>query len=384
MKIALVSTAALPAPAPGYAGLENVVWWLAEGMSRKGHDVVLLTTSDSPKLGEWKTTPGTVQADTGGRLRVVGTNPSRWDGNGERDNFFAYMKLLEAEFGNGEGVIFDHTWAAYAYMLVSGQPGVCGPHPNMKLLHMHHGMLGFNQSPNVPHPRFLAASNQSAQLYSQIMKPGIAVRAIHHGIPPVSDQESEMAMKTDGNYLLSLNRMTQEKGIHIAIDCAIRARMKIKVVGDDQHVADQAYVHRIYEQCRNSGGLAEYYGSVDNLTKTNLIQNCSAVVAFTQSDWMEVFGLYVLEALQMGKPVIASKRSLLFLDQGYTEIIRPGVDGFLPSTPDEMVHAISQLQSIDREKCRERVKMWFTQDHMVDRYLEVAQGILAGDARYNW
>lgn len=384
MKIAVISSAAVPSPPPAYGGLEAITWWQAEGMARKGHDVMLITTSDSPKLGEWQTIPGTQQGDTGGRLRVIGTIPSSWHGNGERDNFFAYQKLLETEFGDGQGVIWDSTWAAYAYMLHAGQPGVCEAHPKMKICHMHHGMLGFNQPPNVPHPRFCAASSQAATLYAAIIRPGIPVRTIHHGIPPISDQESDAAMKTDGGYLLSLNRITQEKGIHVAIDCAIRTKTPIYVCGEDTTVISQEYVHQVYEQCRNSGELAKYYGSVDNLTKQSLLQNCRAVIAFTQPDWMEVFGLFVLEALQYGKPVILARRAALGLSHGYVDIVRNGIDGFLVDTPDEMVSAIQALPQIDRNKCRERVKEAFTQEHMVDRYIKESEGIMNGDPAYNW
>ena len=54
MRIALVSTCALPAPPPAYGGTELVIAELAKALVQLGHDVTLFATGDSrPQARLW-------------------------------------------------------------------------------------------------------------------------------------------------------------------------------------------------------------------------------------------------------------------------------------------------------------------------------------------
>ena len=52
MRIAIISTAAVAVPPPGYGGTERVLHYLTEGLVQGGHDVTLFATGDSRTSAE--------------------------------------------------------------------------------------------------------------------------------------------------------------------------------------------------------------------------------------------------------------------------------------------------------------------------------------------
>jgi glycosyltransferase involved in cell wall biosynthesis len=77
-----------------------------------------------------------------------------------------------------------------------------------------------------------------------------------------------------------------------------------------------------------------------------------------------------LEALACGTPVFALR------DGGIPEIVNE-TSGFICNKPEEMVDAISKIDSISSRACRERAE-WFSIDRCSDRYEQLYQTILDG------
>jgi glycosyltransferase involved in cell wall biosynthesis len=312
---------------------------------------------------------GTMETEKGGRLTVIETGYPDYEGWNERTHYMGYREFMEKNFATEDSIIFDHTWLAYPYLSQL-------KNNKLRVVHTHHGevdrQLYSNNPPPVQYPRFMGLSKTHAQHLSQIM--ACPVRHCYNGIY-ISDK---FEPQKDDGYFLSLNRISLEKGIHNAIDIAVSTRNRIKVIGDDIHVADHRYVQRIIEQCRNSGGLAEYYGLVDDDTKLELLSKSKCVISCTDSRWIEGFGLYCCEAGAYGKPVLA------LINGGIPEIVENKKTGFLASSTEKLKDYVNSLGDIDPLACRKRIEDNFTIQHMTNRYLTIAAGVLAGDITYNW
>jgi glycosyltransferase involved in cell wall biosynthesis len=368
MKILIISTAAIPTPPPddGYSGLERICAWLTFEFAKRGHDVTLVSAKGSPWEGSHPIMDGDKQIAT---MNVIGTiNPS-WDGRMERNHYLEYQKLLEKEFSDGNSIVIDHTWWCYSYL--SKQK-----YPDMNLIHTHHGLLGFTQPPPVLHPRFLGLSTFHADYMNTQLK--IPVRHIHNGIPLTQFPEDYDFSKHKGSFLLSLNRITAEKGIKNSIDIAVATKTPIILVGDDTKVGDQQYVNDVIERCRHSNGLAQYMGLVDNKTKNQLLQQCKAVIACPAPNWREAFGLYAVEAMNFYKPVIAVANG------GLNDIVINGTNGFIAPNPELLKPFVEKLDDIDPQACRNNVEQRFSTDIMAQNYLNLFQKILDKDESSYW
>ena len=246
----------------------------------------------------------------------------------------------------------------------------------MNLIHTHHGMLGFRTAPHVLHPRFVGLSTYHSQYMSNMLN--IPVRHVHNGIPLVSFPENFDPLSTKGDYLLSLNRITDEKGIHDCIDVAVSTNTPIKIVGDDTKVLSQQYVNNIIERCRHSNGLAQYYGLVDTNTKNQLLKNCKALIACPKQTWLEAFGLYAVEAMAYYKPVLALNNG------GLNDIVVHNYTGYLASNTEQLKQFVPHLDNIDPKSCRATVEQKFTKEIMAENYLSLFQKILDKDPSSLW
>ena len=390
-KVAIISTAAIASPPPNgqYSGVEAVSYNLAEGLTKLSNDVTLITTNESPKIGVFQAK--NANNEVVGSLEVKATGPTSWEPLAERSMFVNYVPWLEKEFGEGQGVIIDMSWGGWPYVLMAGKLGL-KPHPNMKIIHVCHAMANwFNPLeqkfviPPVPWPRMIGVSaNQAAYLSNQY---GVPVRHVYNGInlPPYEKLDvsgmNNVAVppKTDPQYLLSLNRIGVEKGIHDCIDVALRTGWKMKVVGADSWV-EQKYVAEIVDKCHFSDGQVEYYGHVDNDTKWNLITNCKAgIFCPNPSRYIEAFGINAVECNALGRLVVALRNG------GHIDTIQNGVNGFLCNNVDEIVNVVksNQLDNINSDNCRIAAER-FSVENMARGYQELILGVMENRNEYKW
>jgi glycosyltransferase involved in cell wall biosynthesis len=394
LKICIISSAAIGTPPQEseYAGLEVMTGNLAVELARRGHHVVLFSAKGSRLVGHWEFEVEGTGEKGGGELDVYETvEPTMKDAAAEFNHFQACNTFILEHFGKGQGVVIDMTWTMWAYFMISGlHANIFGirvdidPHPDMKLVHMHHGMPNASSiPPNVKFPRILGTSTTHAYFVGQIMR--TYARYIWHGIelPEVTLEDCTPTSPdfADGQpYLLSLNRMTDEKGIHDSIGVAVQAGMKIVVAGDDTKVRDSGYVAQMIELCRNTGNY--YYGLIDSYTKEELLKHCSALITcpITQGPkaWVEAFGLAQLEAMAYFKPVLST------MNGGIKDTVVHGQTGFLAETPQELVQYVSRLSEIDPNACRKRVEEHFTIEKMGERWEQLLRDIMNDVPSSKW
>lgn len=111
-----------------------------------------------------------------------------------------------------------------------------------------------------------------------------------------------------GNYFLVITRLASWKRVDIAIKACEELSLPLKIIGNGPDMDRLKSV---------AGKNTEFYGSIDDIQKGELLKNCKAVI----NTQLEDFGIVPLEALACGKPVIA------FGKGGVLETIESGITG---------------------------------------------------------
>jgi glycosyltransferase involved in cell wall biosynthesis len=336
--------------------------WVSKNLAKETHDVTLISARGScSSLGEKKPH----------NLTIIETIKPSWEGQtAEEAHYLLYKDVLEREYGNGNGIVWDNTWHCFSYLSAK-------KFPKMKVIHTNHGTVERQKVPvkKLSSPRYIGLSRPHAEYMSSILE--IPVRIVHHGIPLPPFEKTKRNNKI-GNYLLSINRIVKEKGIEDSIELAVRTRNAMKIVGDDIHVPDLSYVQMIKERCQNTDGLVEYIGLVDNKTKIKLIKECKAVIACPKPTWIEAFGLYAVEANAFGKPVLA------LANGGLNDIIVNQINGFLARTHQELEGYVEKIYECSPESCRRRVEEHFTDEIMSKNYLQIFERVIEDDPTFRW
>jgi glycosyltransferase involved in cell wall biosynthesis len=164
-----------------------------------------------------------------------------------------------------------------------------------------------------------------------------------------------------GSYLAFLGRISPEKRIDIAIEVALRVGIPLKIAAKLDAV-DREYFDTLIKPklCPPS---VEYLGEIAEHEKNEFLGNAIALL-FTIG-WPEPFGLAMIEALACGVPVVACPYGSVL------EVVRDGETGFIGSTVEELVAAVTRIDRLSRAACRAEFDGRFTSTHMALRYEQI-------------
>lgn len=334
MKICIISSTVLPClplddPNNGYNGLEQIVWSIASGLSRRGHDVLLVAPNGS------KPPPG---------VTLHGTTI----GESEMAAYSGYWQRLP-----DYQVVIDHSWDKWSYILkVEGKLAA----PILGVVHAPvHTMFG--RPPPVLLPCIVAISQDQAAHASELW--GVPARVAYNGID-LNFYKSNGAKRSQ-RYLF-LARISRIKGPHLAVDLARSLRFELDMVGDDRITGEPDLAHRMIELSKHN---IAYHGGVSRERTVDWFSTAKALLhpAFA---FREPFGLSVVEALACGLPVIASDHGAL------RETVKHGETGFVVKNVAEMEALIRSdaVSSIRSDACRANAER-FSIEAMVKRYEEL-------------
>lgn len=341
MKILLVSTSCFNVPPPTYAGLERIVYDLAVGLCDLGNEVTIAATKGSKARAEGEKYDVIETVDFTGDLRAFGQ---------EEDAYKIYKDKMK-DFD----IVHSHNWLAHPYLHKQ-------EHPELKLIHTHHGHINWRTPPPVKFPNLCAISNFMALEYSARL--GISTRFVHNGI----DLGLYKFLKEKGERLLYVGRFAKYKMPHAAIDIARRLRMPLDLLGGTTFVEDPGYVNRIYDQC--DGKQIRWFGEAPHDIKIKLMQNAKCLLFPSQMS--EPFGLVALESLACGTPVVTLK------DGAIPEVVKDNEVGFVCKSVDEMCEAVKKVDEIKPEACRKWAE-GFSRRAMAEKYLSYYNQIISGD-----
>lgn len=165
-----------------------------------------------------------------------------------------------------------------------------------------------------------------------------------------------------GEYLAFLGRISPEKRPDRAIALAKRAGLPLKIAAkvDD---ADLRYFQDKIEPLLIGQKLVEFVGEIGDDEKSAFLGGAKALLF--PIDWPEPFGLVMIEAMACGTPVIA------YGCGSVPEVIDDGQTGFIVSSDDEALAAISRIPNLNRREVRRRFDERFSSVAMARRYLDL-------------
>lgn len=338
MKIAQVSPVFERVPPKAYGGTERVISYLTEELVRQGHEVTLFAAGDSI---------------TAARLVSAVRESRRFDmRRQEWLMYFTTMMDQIVEMADQFDIIHFHT--DYLHFPVAKSlrvPHVTTIHGRLDLPELVPLYRHFDSMPLVS-----ISNSQRAPL------PWVNwVSTVYHGLPP----DLYFFQKNPGNYFAFVGRISPEKRLDRAIEIALQCETPLYVAAKIDK-ADQEY----FEQCIKpllNHPLVEYIGEIGEEEKRDLLGNARALLF--PIDWPEPFGLVMIEAFACGTPVIAYRHGSV------PEIMEDGETGFVVTNQEQAMRAAANIDSVDRQHCRNIFERRFTAAHMAENYVSVYRDI---------
>jgi glycosyltransferase involved in cell wall biosynthesis len=339
MRIAIVAPFEETVPPQGYGGTEQMVHLITEGLVARGHDVTLFATGGS--VTSAKLVPvfdRSLRQDP----EIIGDMAKR-----EAYKFIGEGRVLEHLQSGGFDIIHSHiSWRLLPFHSLVPTPIVTTLHFSLE----HDTIKGRHVPCLYPTEPYISISDAQRR-----NAPGLNyVATVHNGI---DTDEFEPGYDPE-DYLVFLGRMSPEKGPREAIEVAQKVGIPLKMAAklDD---ADREYFAREIEPMID-GTHIQFVGEVNHAQKEELLSRALALVAPIQ--WDEPFGLYFVEALACGTPVLAMNRG------SAPEIITHGETGFLGNSITELARLIDRVPQLDRHAARRRAVEHFHFTRMVDGY----------------
>ena len=351
MRIALLAHLRHPIAPPFAGGLETYTWHLAEGLTARGHDVVLFASGDSD-----------------GRFAIDPVIPVH------HERSFAGLEH------RGDPELRAHVDAGYAAALDRiGAGGFDVLHnnslsrlplerrrteavPTLTALHVppYDALRWFVHDSVTPGHRITATSLAHARAWWPDGAPS-QVSVLHNGIDPAAWPFQESGDRS----AVWCGRIAPEKGTHLALRAARRAGLPLTLFGP---IEESGYWER--EVVPYLGGPIRYGGHLGGAALAREIGRAS-VFLFTPC-WDEPFGLVAIEAMACGLPVAGVARGAA------PEVV--GEAGHLATPGDEaaLVGAIAAALTIPRAVPHARVLRLFTRDRWLDRCEALYAQVRAG------
>ncbi|PSL19912.1 glycosyltransferase family 4 protein [Chitinophaga ginsengisoli] len=334
MKIAVLSPIVWRTPPRQYGPWEQVTSVLTEGLVKKGIDVTLFATGDSV---------------TRAKLSSVYDHPL-----GEEPADFKVWECLHISALMERAGEFDLIHNNYDFLPLTYSRLI--PTPMLTTIH------GFSSPDIIPvykkynntgHYVSISNSDRSSELRY--------IATVYNGIDTSLFPYREVAE----DYLLSFGRIHPEKGTHLAIEIARKLNRQLVICG---LIQDARYFTEKVEPFVN-GETVIYKGNVGPAERCRILGNATALLHPVLFE--EPFGLSIAEAMMCGTPVIAFNRGAM------KELILEGTTGFLVNTVEEAVAAVGNIPDIHRHNCHLHAMANFSQEQMVNRYIEVYKRIVS-------
>ena len=130
--------------------------------------------------------------------------------------------------------------------------------------------------------------------------------------------------------------------------------------------ADSAYFHEVIAPLLDDP-LIEFIGEIGDDQKSEFLGGAEALLF--PIDWPEPFGLVMIEAMACGTPVVAWRCG------STSEVIEPGVTGFLVDSDEEADRAVMAARKLNRADVRRRFDLRFSAGAMARRYVDLYERI---------
>ncbi|MDH6063500.1 glycosyltransferase family 4 protein [Umezakia ovalisporum] len=341
IKIAQVAPPWFAVPPKDYGGTEAVISNLSEELVKQGHHVTLFASGDS---------------QTTGKLRYyidisLSQQKIPWTNCIEPE--YHMISTFREIAHNQEKYDIIHTHLSSESDLIIFKlasqikiPHICTIHSKFPFDKRKHNLghgdkYYFSFAPHTPLIAISEEAKKNAIIDSKLPLNFIGI--IPHGLSEYQFIQAEISPRKN---LVWIGRITRDKGTKYAIEAAIKAKRKIILAGIvDTYLPESAsyFYKEILPLIEEHRDYAEYIGPISNGEKVELLQKSYCFLNPIQ--WEEPFGLVMIEAMACGCPVISFNRGAA------KELIKPGMNGYLATSVEEMVAKIALIaNNINREQ----------------------------------
>ena len=333
MKIAVLAPIAWRTPPLRYGPWEQVCSNIADGLAERGMEVTLFATGNSHTKGKLQYISPTAYAEDPAII------PKVWE----------CLHIAQVMERSGEFDIihnnFDFLPLTYSRLIKT---------PMVTTIH------GFSSPGILPVYKKYSGSNYYVSISNSDRSPELDYLAtVYNGI---NTQEFTFVEKP-GDYLLYFGRIHPEKGTHVAVNIAKKARRKLIISG---LIQDQAYFDSMVKPLIDNQDIV-YTGNSGPEERDRLLGNALALLH--PINFEEPFGLSVAEAMACGTPVIAFNRGSM------PELIEDSTTGFLVNNLHEAAEAVKTIHMLDRKYISRYAIEKFSKERMVDQYIEIYKKI---------
>lgn len=350
MKIGIVAPQAIPVPPIKYGGTELVIYYLVEGLVKRGHDVTLFAVEGSKSSA------------------II---DSHWDKqmdigqNFSNDNVYYTLERMNYIVEQSKNFDIIHSHQGILSMVFEKYlhcPLVTTAHTDL------------SRSINTDPVRRNIFTKSNIVSISNNQRKGCPnanyVATVYNGTVDLDKYQ----LGKGGDDLAWIGRFNPYKGAHIGIAAAKSIQKKLVLAAKIEEENKDYYDQKIKPEL---GEYAEYIGEVDLEQKNVLLGKSKAFVM--PIDWEEPFGLVVIEANACGTPVVAFARGSM------SELIKDGVNGFLvePGDTKGFAQALKKIYEMPEEKyqefrrtSRKHMEDNFSIQRMVESYEEVYKKLI--------
>ncbi len=345
MRVALLAPFEESVPPSGYGGTELIVYYLAQNLTLRGHSVFLFATGDSKTKA--KLVP--IFPSSLRKKKICQDLKVR-----ETLKYFGVVKLVQELKKIKVDIIHNHLgWRFLPFASFFSAPTLTTLHQPLNSPYL---KIAYQRFKNFP---FVAISHSQRKNAKGLNFVG----TVYNG---VDTKELRFCPKPKSDYFAFLARMSPEKGPLEAILAAKKAKAKLKMAGKVDAV-DKEYFEKKVKPLID-GKQIQFVGELKVKEKSNFLGNAKGLLAPLK--WEEPFGLFMIEAMACGTPVIAFKRG------SAPELTVHKKTGFLVKNVSEMAQAIKKIDSIDRRECRDWVEKNFTVERMVQEYEKIYEKVV--------
>lgn len=337
MRVGIVASPFVPVPPVTYGGTELFIATLARYLCKAGHEAIVYTNGESTvdvekrflyEKTEWPVNSMVYQ----GLKEIHHTGWSVEDAS----------RCCDVVHLNGP--------AGVTMSLFTNQPVVSTIHHPHSETFRNHYLLNSSVT-------YVTLSK-----FQQRQEEPLKTTVIQHGI----DMESHRLGEGKGGYLCWLGRLSPIKGAHLAIECAKRLGIPLKIGGDVQPVYQQYFDEKVKPEI--DGHFIQYVGELDLQGKNDLFQN--AIAMLFPISWDEPFGLVMIEAMACGTPVLALRRGSV------EEVVLDGISGYACDSVDQMVARFPEVAALDRNSIRRYAEEHFSAERMARDHLNLYQSLM--------
>ena len=229
---------------------------------------------------------------------------------------------------------------------------------------------------------FVAPSQYFADVMSRRLSlPAKKMEIVYNGINP--EGYSPAASPPNPPVIGYFARMCREKGLDTLVEAYILLRKRLPNVklhiGGGCGPADEAFVAEQRKRLSDAGVLqdVEFFPNLERAAKQEFLRNLS--VLSVPALYGEAFGLYVIEALASGVPVVQPDVAAfpeLIAATGGGRLCAPGNPAALADTLEQLLADPKVAQSLGQNG-RKAVLQRFTSEQMARRIAEVCGTLIA-------